>query len=303
MEEPESHSNIDYYTDLSESEMPTFMSIILTNKKYSDNIKKQLVDKLMYKYMEDEELRNNLEGYRIIFLDNKFLGIYENVRSAPIPENYPGWKIRCVPILKDRIAGYLMVHQVIVNIGKDERPNLARVNTLIYINEEDYIEDEKLIDTGASYTTIPFPEKWDVETGTYKIKNFGRRPNPLAILNNNIESVDDLKLKTSNGESTHSIVEWKIPLKLSVGGLQPVEIKHMTAPLINEQKQTNVLGFDVLSKHTLIMSSRDMCFNIQIMSSERSEIEPIPSSSSPVKKLKKFVSGIGIFSSEYEIDD
>ncbi len=297
----ESHSNIDYYTGLSDLEIPTFISLILTNKKYSDDIKKQLVNKLMYRYLEDEELRNTLEGCKIIFLDNKYFGIYENVRTAPIPENYPGWKIRCFTISKNRTAGYLMVHQVIVNIGREEQPNLARVNTLIHIDEENYIEDEKLIDTGASYTTIPFPEKWNIETGTYKIKNSGRRFNPLELLNDNIESVENLRLKTSDGESCHSIVEWKIPIKFSIGGLQPVEIKRMTAPLTEEQTQTNVLGFDILSKHTLIMSSRDMCFNIQIMSSERSEIEPI-SISSPIKKFKKIVSGLGIFSSECEID-
>ena len=249
-------TNFDYYTNLPKKEIPSFIQALISDVNFAEDVKWFFVLKAMPKYLNDSDLRERANGKMLVFYKNVFLGIFLDHKYAPIPEGAYGSDIGGVEIMIEP-GGYLLVHQVIVDIGSNLRPNLARTEITCFCDETNYIQELKLIDTGASYTTIPNPNKWNPIIKKYNFTNMGRRTNHLEILNDNIDEVTNLILETGNGTNIFQIVKWKIPLKISIGTLPSVNVRRMIAPIDESQQGVNVLGFDIISKHTIVISSRN----------------------------------------------
>lgn len=267
-----SPTNLDYYTNLPKKEIPAFIQALISNVNFAEDVKWYFVLKAMPNYLSKPEVRERADGKMLVFYKNVFLGIFLDHKYAPIPEGACGSDIGGVEIMMDP-AGYLLVHQVIIDIGSNLRPNLAKTEITSFCNETEYIQELKLIDTGASYTTIPNPNKWNCRTQKYNITNMGRRTNPLEILNDNIDEVVNLILETGNGTNNFQIVKWKVPLKISIGTLPQVNVRRMIAPNDETQKDVNVLGFDIISKHTIVISSRNNKVDMLITAGESLEYE------------------------------
>lgn len=267
-----SPTNLDYYTNLSEEQIPSFIKILLSIEQYAEDVKWYFVLRAMPKYLNDPELREKADGKSLVFYKNVFLGIFLESKYAPIPEGACGSDITCIEIMMGP-GGYILVHQVVVDIGTNIRPNLAKTAITSFCNDTEYIEEQKLIDTGASYTTIPKPNNWNSTIKRYNVPNMGRRINHLQILNDNIEDVYTQAFETGNGTNNFQVVKWKKPLKVSIGSLPQVNVRRMIAPSGESQCGINVLGFDMISKHTVVISSRNNRVDMLITAGERVEYE------------------------------
>lgn len=274
--EQKSHTNYDHFTRYSLEELPSFAVLIFKEKMIPDEEKFKFSNLFLEPYMTDQSFRDSVQELDIFFCYWKLWpNLGRDRREAKIPKEIPGTRVLCFLVSDNPEKIYFLPikNQVQINIDNYDCPKLARTSINFYPNPETCFTEERLIDSGASYTTIPCINNWDYDTGVeYKNETLGsgRYSFNCSSFNRNIESVKNLNVDTANGIIEYKKVTWENPLLLSIGELQPVQIKVMIVP-VNKVENLNVIGFDVITKHTMIISSTDGKVDIKFFASERSE--------------------------------
>lgn len=259
--------------------------------------------------MADRSFRNECQENYIYFLKWKLFGIGVTRQDLSIPDSYPGINILRVLITDNPVTEYLMpiFFQTGINIDSNIVPRLPRINFNINCSNLDSISNSKftehrLLDTGSNYSTIPFLDKWNYETGiSYRNESIGsgRYSFNCSTLNNNIENVDILPLETGAGDALFKKLTWKDPLLCSIGDLFPIRVKYMIVP-VKYTPNLNIIGFDIISKHIMILSSKGMEIDIKFFSSEHSDSFEETFTNKFSSSIKSVSRHFGIFNLEDE---
>ena len=277
------------YSRFKKEDLPSFARLTFSLKSISDKSKKEIVDKVLEPYMTNQEFRNSIQDYYLYFLDDEYIGIFKNNKDAKIPSDYPGYKIMVILISDNPpISYFLNIYQETSKVDKGVN---IRVEKRTYVDDT-YISERSLVDTGASYSTIPGMEYWDFRKKQYKFQsaNESRYSFNYSILNLNIEKVEPLEIQTAVGNTKYFMVTWKEDLNTSIGELPPIKIKKMIVP-IEYSGNLNIIGMDVLTKHTLILSSVDGNVDLKIFSSEVNDLSQ-KNFIKVAKKATNFISNV-----------
>lgn len=251
------HTEIDYFVDEETKEkLPSFARALFRSKKLIDDEKFKFKELILNPYLSSNDFRREHEGAKIIFGKGKLLGVQYG-EGFPEFEDIPGTQI-LVFVISEKPPDYFMfaVYQNTINIGKTgQRP---RTDLNFFYEDIQFTDKNRLIDTGASMTTIPFVDNWDYSKSEYKnVRNLrGRYSFDFTILNKNILSIQDVEMETADGICLFNILTWKKPVDVSLADLPPVKIKKMVIPL-EHNKNLKLVGVDVLYEHTIIVSSNE----------------------------------------------
>ncbi len=138
---------------------------MFTNPYITDGDKLKFKKQFLDTYLKDENFRKEYENNYIIFVNNKLIGIFFNPYFDKIDsENV----IKTVKIEENpNNNGMYYISQSIVKVknkfsSAPEEPvtyNLANVTCNIKLSEECIISETKLIDTGASTTSLFYINK------------------------------------------------------------------------------------------------------------------------------------------------
>lgn len=199
MDTNEKHLNYDHFTNYTISELPQFAQIVFVNKHISDKEKFRFVELVLNPYMTDQDFRDGSQEHYVFFVTWRLFGIAKTTKEMNVPPEYPGYNIYGVLMTDNPIKAYLLsLAQVGISINSCMNPNLPRIEFNSYYNDHIY-KEKRLVDTGASYTTIPVLDKWDYISGNGyldQIEGIGRYTYNYSVLNDNIESVFDLPIDT-----------------------------------------------------------------------------------------------------------
>lgn len=110
---------------------------------------------------------------------------------------------------------------------------------------------------------------WNYQTQEYKDEThgFGRYDFNYSSLNSNIERKNPLEMDTAGGGTLFIKITWKEAIDISIGDLPAVKVKYMIVP-VKYIEDLNVIGMDIICKHTLIMSSKNGNMDLKILPSE-----------------------------------
>jgi hypothetical protein len=97
------------------------------------------------------------------------------------------------------------------------------------------------------------------------ILNFECTPPILNKLNENIHSVSTDSCFTGLGINAMNIVSWKMPIQLSIGDLPPESLRQM---IVTPHR---IVGFNVIRKHTVILSTKNGMTDIRIFPGKLSQ--------------------------------
>ena len=262
-------------------DLPSFARQIFSLQGISNETKLEIVNKVLIPYMEDKEFHKSVQGKYIFLLEDKFSGVYIHRKLSRIPVDYPGYKILEVLISDNPpTVDFFSVYQETINVSNGLTIKVDRK-----IHLDNFIISEKvLIDSGASLTTIPAMNHWNFKTKEYKQISDGyggRYEFNYSSLNSNIERKNTLEVCTAVGISSYTKITWKEPINISIGDLPTIKIKYMVVPE-KYIENLDVIGMDVISKHTMILSSKGMNMDLKIFPSEH-----IDSSVNLIEKIGK----------------
>ncbi len=287
--EEERHLNYDYFIDIDADKLPRFVHMVFSEHMISDKEKFRFVDEFLLKYLNDDEFRKESQELDIFFVYFKFwnkLGMDRN--DADIPRDTPGTRVLSFTVTDNPVIEYFLPIRGQVNV--DIHSSLPKIDTKIYVRDDYNIHERRLLDTGASYTTIPGLDYWDYETGVqYKDYSIGAGRNSFNFneLNDNIFSAKNIDLNCAEGGVIFKKIILIKPIFISIDGLPPVSIKEMIAPL-KKTDDMNVIGFDMIKKHTIIISSYEGVPSFKVLASE----DKYQSEETTFDSIKKSIKGI-----------
>lgn len=271
-------------------ELPSFARIIFSNKlfKHSDKIK---IKDFLIDYMNNvNDYQHEFEGNYIVFINRKLDGIYSSNRFEKTNSKFDfdigKDEIITVKITKNQEFCQLNNLGQTTIKGKTNDENSYKcfsTNCSIKYNNEEIFQ-KYIIDTGAYKTVIPHLHKWNYKTLKYDNKNLGRR-STASMLNENIVCSDIVETKCVGNIVNFYNVIFKKSVDFSINGLHPVKIPSMIVPV----EKTNVcqlLGIDIICKHTMIISSTNNAVDIKFYSNE--SINPIVENDKFLGIFKRF---------------
>lgn len=262
----------EFYSDYDiDADVPVFIQGIYSDDRNTNTDKIKMTHEFILKYLTDEEYASSIRGLCVVYLDFSFFAIMGEKEAGIL--NLSTYKKRgnimvLLEIEDDPEKKYLMYsNQVTISDTSPEKT--ARIDFIIYIGDEKIIE-KRLCDTGASYTTIPYPHLWDYEKLKYKEDQPGGRYDfDTSTLNSMIKSTKNLKLSVASAVDktvyNYLTVTFKEEIDVSIGSLKPVKISKMIVPKV-EIKDLYIIGIDVLFKHVIIVSPGKFNIEMKIMS-------------------------------------
>lgn len=272
----------EFYSDyVIDGYIPYFIKAIYSNNRVRNDNKIKMTHEFILKYLTDEEYASSIRGLSIVYLDFSFFAIMDEEEAGLL--NLTIYKKRGNVMLLLKIEDnpekkYLMFsNQLTINDISTEKT--ARVNFIIYVGDEK-ITEKRLCDTGASYTTIPYPELWDYENLKYKEDQPGGRYDfDTSTLNSIIKTTSELTLSvaspTEEYEPNYLTVVFKKEIDVSIGDLPPVQLSQMIVPKV-EVKNLDIIGIDVLFKHIIIVTPASC--------TSGTEMKIMPRGGDPIKK-------------------
>ena len=264
----ERHTNPSYFIQY-EDELPSFLLSFYEWDFYSDEEKFKVTNSFVIKYLSDNNYRKSVQNHYIVIIDKKFFGIKTKEElSDKFFNNLMPFLFEITDTPEDL---YLMYsNQVTIS---DIGNNLVRTNVRISTDNRftPFISERRLIDSGASYSTIPFIDSWDHSKMKYKDENIGRYDFNPSIFNNStnsnyIFSQSSIRLKTG-GDGTptsYSLVTFKNPIEISIEDLPPIEISSFVVPR-QQISDLNLIGVDILFRHITIISPSRYGLDMKIM--------------------------------------
>lgn len=256
------------------NELPDFAKYLFLDKKIPEEDKDLFQEDFLLKYMDDLYFRETTEGQYIYLIREEKRGIYHyyGVGDELIVDE----KLQDIPgarILRIKVESKVTVYPFYTlryQTTNDANVGFAYSRCGIVSNNEHFSESyNRLIDTGASYSTIPFMDRWNYDLREYSQENVSSSRYSLNVseLKNNIRTQDIIPLSGLGNMLVLKII-WKIPILFSIDGLPPIRVSDMIVPL-EKIDDFYILGIDILRRHTLIMSSTNMKTDIKILPSER----------------------------------
>jgi len=251
--------------------IPQFAKSIYKNKRIADVEKEKFWDDFLFRYMTDEEFKHETQGYKIVFIRKNYYGFCKDVSEI----DEPGYDKYTFLIEENpREYYFLPIFQHDISVGNHSDNNLCKTELCIYFNNKE-LRERRLVDTGASFTTIPFANRWNYQTNnSYHIMSSARYGLKSQDLNSNIYEICALNMNTALENSEFDMVIWRNPLMVSINNLPPVYLKQMLVP--KEGTNTNVIGTDVINYHTVIISSQGGIVNYKFLSSSFHNLEQPP---------------------------
>ena len=261
----EYHTNIKYF--IKSKKIPLFAQLIFKDENYADEEKFKFKEYFLNKYLKSPSFRKEVEGFYIFFFEHKLFAVYE--KKEHIDPKIPGYKLMGYKISENYEKQSIMyTSQINISGGDLNKFNLAKVNCICSFPDINMsVSEKRLIDTGSTYTSIPFINEWDFSKQFYN-SEFEHS----YALNTNILSLVKEVFDTANGDSDYIILTWRIPLLISVDTLHPVKIKEMIVP-IKYLNNFTILGVDVIFRHTVIISSKNYFVDIKFLPSEHTDLE------------------------------
>lgn len=66
----------------------SFMRILINSKLISTVDKNEIIRTFYWRYTNNERFRGSLRGYFLVFIDNKYIGLYDNNNTLSFIEKY-----------------------------------------------------------------------------------------------------------------------------------------------------------------------------------------------------------------------
>lgn len=235
--------------------IPEFAKIIFSDEKYVG--KEKFVKHFLLRYIRDKNFRKYTEGMNVFFSDFKYHGVleYEDIKNF----NIPGYKKIIVEVNENPKDEYLLM-QVNVNIGHYTDNNFGYTNLTIKYKNKTY-KERRLIDTGATYSTIPCIDDWDYDNLIY----FNN-----SDLTKNIEVAKSSPFITGGGKIEFKKIIWKEELNVGIENLPMLKTKFSVVPQ-KFTKNLNIIGMDIIPYYTMILSSYNGQVSMKILPSENLE--------------------------------
>lgn len=272
-------------------DIPVFAGLILRDHTIEDDEKFSFVNNFLIRYLTDQDFRNRMQGLWILFLKKKFV----RIQSVHEPdESVEGYENSFIEITDDYQYGYIMPlvqtsFSVMNNFSGMKKP---KINLKLHFGSDIHSE-RRLVDTGSQFTTLFYNQCWDYNSGmrynSSEIGNGRYQFNP-SDLNSNIKDVDPLSVKCAGGISDYKIVTWKIPLKVSIDNLPPIDVNSMVVP-VNFVEDLNIMGTDIIYRHTMLMTSLNKEVNFTFLQSE--QYGELILADTPIAKKEGFLHSIG----------
>lgn len=268
------HIDVEYYKNkYNLTEVPVFASLVFTDKYIKESEKIKFINKFLYKYLEDKEFRKNVQNYMLYFHNKKLYGVLASIDE--VEPNKLGHELLGIQISDSPTIGYLLpIAQANIFVGQLANPKLPHISCICTnINFDLNIKEERLFDTGSSFSTIPFINDWDYINGMYLKPEeqdiFSRKINyDCTKLNQNILTITKVIYISGTGNMEMNEVIWKEPIFLSIDDLPPIRLKKMIVP-VNKVRDLNILGIDMIFRHTVIISSNNYNVDIKFLPSEQ----------------------------------
>lgn len=235
--------------------LPEFAKIIfMFDLKNIDNF----INKFLLDYIDDDNLKKETEGLFVLFVKNVYKGIYSDEEVNEV--NAPGHYKLIFEITEHHKDVYLLM-QVNVDVGSiynSTSPNIY-VN---FIHNGEKFEEHRLIDTGATYSTIPFIEDWN-----YVKNNYNGNNKYTKYLSTNIEKIKPIPIKTANGNNLYNQITWKNKIKVSIGNLPSLELNNSLLPL-TRVNDLYIIGQDILYYYNIHIMTVNNKITFTILPSE-----------------------------------
>jgi hypothetical protein len=271
-EDDEYHKDVLYFVDKEYAKkLPLFAWGILSQPYFKDEVKFKFIDKFLNRYMEDQDFHDRMVGNYIYFIDKELEGVYTGIDTSIF--NVPPYRIYIVEISDESVPklSILTSNQCTVKLNKlTNTYKKPKVNCTYKFPSYGDLSDSMLIDTGADVTTIPYLEMWDYGTSHYKDEplSYNRYSISLAEINKDILSIVQENLEGAGGRTIYNRITFKNDIAISIEDLKPIYKRVLYVPTEPTLKQ-GIVGFDIISQHTMILSSTSGNVDIKFFSSEQ----------------------------------
>lgn len=213
-------------------------------------------------YVNDSKFHWKVHGKKVLFLKNvgeKKAHLEAIVKDTKTALEYHKEGKRIVYYIGDdqpMLSMYYSRHEhhpiYYDNVTKVHDTINVRVNFDLYGHKT---STNYILDSGASVTTLFYPEHWNYETKYFKESNTGLDDLFINLNKNNIFRERQLS-GMANGKGVKVwTLGYKPNISLRIGNLPPVMNQIFTIPVKEpKRKPEMLLGIDMISKHTIIFS-------------------------------------------------
>lgn len=238
-------------------ELPKFAIKILNEKKIPEKNKIKFLRKFLEKYMEDVELRNELNQWYLLFRNNKYIGCFKNTEEIDETispgENAIWYQIGVSDLFMCNEHSLRPMH---VDSTKHKYGPFI-VECSLKTKNKEVGDSFGMIDTGVTITSL-FPDKiWDYENSAFFDSIPGELygsslKEELKYLKSITKPIKDVELITGNGQCEKILLEFKDPIYVSIENLNPVPIYFFVVARKKPDYLLPILiGLDIICQYEL----------------------------------------------------
>lgn len=258
-------------------DVPPFMVAVFITPFISTGEKDKFARNFCRPYLDNPDYKESVEGKFLYFEHDVIHSILDHIYEMPQHDTYVSKLI--VPIGKlQSHTGYAKVSQELgfktvtydlnnhMNVYHGERLSdtmtVIRPMSFIFgctMNITESIDfstiKNKIIDTGLEITPLFDTSIWNFQLGRFLTETLQRYE---------AARVTEI-MHTCNGSKYEYIIYLKRPFFVSIGGLTPVKIFSFTVPVNDTRESISLIGMDIISQYSLIMSKFDGKYGMKIM--------------------------------------
>jgi hypothetical protein len=258
-------------------DVPPFMVAVFITPFISTDEKDKFARDFCRSYFDNIDYKESVEGKFLYFENDVIHSILDNIHEMPQHDTYVSKLI--VPIgklqshngyakvsqeLNFRTTTYDLTDQRNTYHGERLSDTMIVIRPISFIfgctmNVTESIDfsmiKNKIIDTGLEITPLFDTSFWDFRNGRFLSE---------SLRNYEAARVTDI-LQTCNGAKYEYIIFLKRPFFVSIGGLPPVKIFSFTVSINETTESISLIGMDIISQYSLIMSKFDGKYGMKIM--------------------------------------
>lgn len=228
-----------------EKDIPLFIKGIYSHPYYTEESKQSLFEILFRQYLTDSYFRYSVQEKKIYFVNNEYAGFLEPnelIRLRKLGNSVVGIILTDNPVILDEFFNMSETINAPINNQGYFKPF---VDINFFLKSRNM--ENRLYDTGATTSTIPYLQYWNHQKQKYNTNKHDLKSN-LEYLNSNIQEINEIYVTTGSGQDQRILITWKNDLVVSIGELFPIKIKTMLAP-VYEKSNISLIGMDIISMH------------------------------------------------------
>lgn len=269
------------------SELSQWAILILTSISYSNDEKDKFVTSVLLEYLESEEFSIEIEGYKALFFNNKYRGLFNEIELKMFLDRKKG-KIECYEISNlSKLSDGMEIRSNLESaptyirkkklLGKyeytetDERLRYKVLREWCYFscnndgNEISSTSTKMSIDTAASITHFNEIDKWNEKENCFISNEQGDIYDLMNRLKQRVEYVSF----TGNGGSIYRrVIFFESPIFVNIQSIK-IPIKEMIIP--EGEISKFVVGMNALSQCEIVFYKQHSILKLKIHKDEENE--------------------------------